>query len=244
MGYFKDLRKKTLPEDKKNEVKTDLIAYYIIRPLGDIFTYPFLKLKISATAVTKLSLLFIMAMYILFIFGNNIQFYFIATICLFIWDILDAVDGNIARYTDTCSPNGGLWDATVGWIAVYFFFSAMGIIAYREGSLFEFSFIPKYFYIIMGDIAGFSLLFARLVMHKKAGLYGNDKIKAAKERANYGIIKKIVFNITSINGFAMIFFIVALFTNTTNILTIMYTLLNVLIGIGMIYKLLKKGEDE
>lgn len=239
MGYFKELRKKTLPEDKKEEVKTDLIAYYIIRPLGDIFTWPCLKLKISATTVTKISLLFIILMYIFFVFGTNSTWYLIAIICLFIWDVLDAVDGNIARYTDTCSPKGGLWDATVGWIAIYVFFSAMGILAYRENSLIELSFIPKYMYIVMGDLAALGLIFPRLVMHKKAGLVGKEGIKEEKDRTNYGILKKIVFNLTSINGFAMIFFIAAIITNTCNILVPVYLFLNGAIGVGMLYKLLK-----
>lgn len=239
MGYFKELRKKTLPEDKKDEVKTDIIAYYIIRPLGDIFTWPFLKLNISATAVTKISLLFIILTYIFFLMGNTYKYYLIAIVFLFIWDILDAVDGNIARFTDTCSPKGGLWDATVGWLAVYIFFSAMGLIAFREESIIPIEFIPKYAYIIMGDIAAMGLLFPRLVMHKKAGLFGNDKIKEEKDRANYGILKKIIFNLTSVNGFAMVFFIIAILTNTCNLCTIAYLVLNGIIGLGMLLKLLR-----
>lgn len=239
MSYFKELRKKTLPEDKKEEVKTDIIAYYIIRPLGDIFTYPCLKLKISATTITKLSCVFIILMYLAFILGSNNMWYLIAVLFLFIWDVLDAVDGNIARFTDTCSPKGGLWDATVGWLALYFFFSAMGIVAFRENSIIPLDFIPKYLYIVIGAFSGFSLLFPRLVMHKKAGLFGNEKIKEEKDRANYGILKKIVFNLTSINGFAMIFFVIAIFTNTTNICTLAYLILNGAIGLGMTMKLLK-----
>ncbi len=239
MSYFKELRKKTLPEDKKEEVKTDIIAYYIIRPLGDIFTYPFLKLKVSATTVTKISAIFILLMYVTFILGNTNFWYLIAVLFLFIWDILDAVDGNIARFTDTCSPKGGLWDATVGWLATYLFFSAMGIIAYREISLIEINMIPKYLYIIFGFISGFGLIFPRLVMHKKAGLVGADKIKEVKDRANYNKLKKIVFNVTSVNGLAMVFFVIGIFTNTVNICTLVYLVLNGAIGLLTTLKLLK-----
>lgn len=239
MGYFKELRKKTLPKDKKNEVKTDLIAYYIIRPLGDILTYPCLKLKINATTITKISAIFIILMYITVILGNSNFYYMLAVLFLFIWDILDAVDGNIARFTDTCSPKGGLWDASVGWLAMFFFFSAMGIIAFRENSLIDITIIPKYIYIILGSFSGFCLIFPRLVMHKKAGLFGNDEIKSDKDRANYGIIKKIVFNLTSINGLAMVLFIISLFTNTCNLCMLLYVILNGAIGIGMTLKLLK-----
>lgn len=239
MGYFRELRKKTLPEDKKNEVKTDIIAYYIIRPLGDVFTYPCLKLKISATTVTKFSAIFIILMYITFLLGTSKFYYMLALIFLFIWDILDAVDGNIARFTDTCSPKGGLWDASVGWLAIFFFFSAMGIIAFRENSIIKINFISEYVYIILGFFSGFFLLFPRLVMHKKAGLFGNDKIKADKDRANYGIIKKIVFNITSINGLAIIIFVMSMITNTCNLCMLLYTFFNGAICIGMLFNLLK-----
>lgn len=240
MGYFKELRKKTLPEDKKEEVKTDIIAYYIIRPLGDIFTYPFLKMKISATTVTKISAIFAILMYIVFLAGSSTLGYLIAILLLFIWDILDAVDGNIARFTDTCSPRGGLWDATVGWVATYFFFSAMGIVAFKENSIFKFEFIPQYIYIICGFLSGMGLIFPRLVMHKKAGLFGSENIKKDKDRKNYGIIKKVIFNITSVNGLAMIFFVISIYTKTSNICTLIYCVLNMAIGIGMTLKLLYK----
>ena len=236
---IKKLREKTLPKDKSAEVKKDLIAYYIIRPLGDILTLPCLKLKISATTVTKISLIFVVLMFILFL-GESVPFYIAALICLFIWDVLDAVDGNIARYTETTSALGGLWDATVGWLAIFFFFMAMGIVAFREQSLISLDFIPKYYYIILGVFAGFSFIFPRLVMHKKAGLLSKEDVAEVKERTNYGILKTIVFNITSVNGFAFIIFTVSLFLKITNLCTIFYFVLDGLIALGVLYKLLKK----
>lgn len=236
---IKKLREKTLPKDKSAEVKKDLIAYYIIRPLGDILTLPCLKIKISATQVTKISLIFVVLMFILFL-GGTTQFYVAALMCLFIWDVLDAVDGNIARYTDTTSPLGGLWDATVGWLATFFFFMAMGIVAYREESLIRLDFIPNYYYIILGVFAGFSFIFPRLVMHKKVGLFTKKDVAEVKERTNYGILKTIVFNITSVNGFAFIIFAISIFMKITNLCTILYFILDGLIGLGVLYKLLKK----
>ena len=237
--FIKDLRKKTLPIDKMEEVKTDIIAYYIIRPLGDILTYPALKMKISATTVTKFSLLWIILMFLFFMLGDTSIHYTFGFICLFIWDVLDAVDGNIARYTDTCSTKGGLWDATVGWLATYVFFVVMGIVAFREASIVELSFIPKYQYIILGSFAGFCLIFPRLIMHKKAGLETSSSIREVKDRQNYGILKKIIFNIDSVNGFAFIIFVISMLLKITNLCVLGYFILNLAIAVGMAYKLLK-----
>ncbi len=239
MNLIKELRKKTLPESKKNEVKTDIIAFYFFRPISDILTYLFLKLKISATKVTQFSLIWILLSFILFIIGDNKIYYAAALLCIFIWDILDGIDGNIARYTDTCSTKGGLWDATVGWLAMYVFFTGMGLVAFRENSLIKLNFFPNYYYILFGTLAGFSLLFPRLVMHKKAGLEGTSSIKEAKDRYHYGILKKIVFNISSINGLGLIIFIISVSLNITNIVIIMYFILNLGIALGLDYKLLK-----
>ena len=240
MNFYKEIVKNTLTEEKKAEVKTDVVAYYFVRPIANLLTYPCIKLKMSATTVTKISAISVILMYLTFILGNTKYLYLLAIFFLYVWNVLDGVDGNIARYTNTCSANGGLWDATAGWLAMYFFFSSMGIVAFREESLITINWIPKYFYIIIGAFSGFCLIFPRLVMHKKAGLYSQEEIKKDKDRKNYGILKKIIFNLTSINGLATLFFIIALFTNTCNICMLVYLLLNGIIGIGMTLKLLYK----
>lgn len=100
--FIKELRKKTLPKDKNDEVKKDFLAYYVIRPLGDCCTLPFIKLGISATTVTKISGIFVILAFIFFMINNV----WLGFLFLFIWDVLDAVDGNIARFTDTTSNLG------------------------------------------------------------------------------------------------------------------------------------------
>lgn len=238
MGFIKEIRKKTLPKEKDEQAKIDFVTYYVIRGIADAITLPFIKLKISATAVTKFSLIWVILMFVFFMM-EGIEYTILGFICFFIWDVLDGVDGNIARYTDTCSVNGGLWDATVGWLATFIFFLAMGIMAYRENSIIALEFIPKYYYIILGAMAGFLLLFPRLVMHKKKGMQADEDISELKDRAHYGIIKKIVFNLDSINGLALIIFIIACYFNLTNLCTIGYLILNGGIALGMCYKLLK-----
>lgn len=238
MGFIKEVRKKTLPEEKKEEAKIDIVTYYIIRGIADLLTLPFVKLKISATAVTKFSLVWVILMFVFFMMEGT-QYALLGMLSFFIWDVLDGIDGNIARYTNTCSVNGGLWDATVGWLATFGFFLAMGLLAFREDSAVVLDFIPKYYYIIFGAIAGFALIFPRLVMHKKKGMTEDSNIKELKDRKHYSILKKIVFNLDSINGLGFVIFILCFFFNLTNLCTIGYLLLNGAIALGMCYKLLK-----
>lgn len=238
MGYIKEVRKKTLPEEKRGEAKIDFVTYYIIRGIADLLTVPLVKLKVNATTVTKFSLIWVILMFVFFMIDGN-QYAILGLLCFFIWDILDGIDGNIARYTNTCSSNGGLWDASVGWLATFGFFLGMGILAFRENALISLKMIPQYYYIIFGAIAGFALIFPRLVMHKKKGLEREANIEELKDRKNYSILKKIVFNLDSINGLGFIIFVLCFWFKLTNLCTLGYLFLNGAIAVGMCYKLLK-----
>ena len=175
-------------------------------------------------------------MFICFLLG----FYYIGFVCLLVWDILDGVDGNLARYTDNCSNMGCLWDATTGWLAMFVFFLSMGLVAYREHSLVEIAFIPKYYYLIFGSLAAFGILFPRLVMHKKAGLLGEESVHKEKTRSEYSLAKNILLNLISINGLAFLIFVLATIFKLTNITMIFYLFICGVVGLGMLVNMLFK----
>ena len=237
---YKEFVSKAMPEEKCASAKQDL-SYYVFKPISNLISIPLISLKVSATAVTKFSLVFPLLGLLFFIALPNSIGFWGGWISIFIWNILDGVDGNIARYTNTCSSQGGLWDATVGWIAMMVFFIGMGYTAcYHPGSRIVIPQLSGQTYIALGYITAINVIFPRLVMHKKTVLSNEESVKAVKDRAHYSIPKLIVFNLNSINGVAAVLFAFAYCVDINGVCMVCYFLLNMIISVGSLYQLLKQ----
>ena len=235
----KEFRAKCITPEKRAALKKDIICYYIVRPVCDVLSMLFIKMKISATAVTKISLFPVLLSLISFsVFQNTIGFV-IGWVFLLLWNIFDNIDGNIARWTATTSKSGELWDASVGYLAMFVNYFGMGIVAAKDNNIFFNEIIPSYQFLLLGAISGFCFIYPRLVMQKKSNLYGSEVVKEVKDKSNFGIIKVIALNISSINGLALLLFLVGILTHTLNILTVAYFLFNLALCVGSSYKLLK-----
>lgn len=114
MMTFEELHKKTLPEHKKAAVKIDFVSYYLWRPICDFLSI-LLMGKIEATTVTILSFYACIISLACFSLKIGIAGVLLGYFFLWVWNIADGIDGNIARYTDTCSKSGDLWDAVAGY---------------------------------------------------------------------------------------------------------------------------------
>ena len=102
-NIIKDLAKKTMTEEKK-------ISYF--------FTIPFLKTNIKPNTISLISFFPPIIGFLLISFGENLQLKLLGWLMFLLWNILDGVDGNIARYKNQLSKTGSLWDATSGYIAM------------------------------------------------------------------------------------------------------------------------------
>ena len=238
MITLKELRKKTMPPEKRASASRCIVGHYLVRPISDIISIPLIEKGVSATKVTIFSGLFPIISLFSFIFLKDSRGFWIGWIGLLIWNILDGVDGNIARYTGTCSKTGEMWDVTVGWFAIIPFYLGMGMVAFYSSGVLSIS-IDKYFYILMGAIATIADIFPRLLMQKKNVLMGADSVKEIKQRTNYGFLKLTYFNITSINGLAAVIFALSYIFGLMDLCVIFYFFINTSMAIGVIYKLLK-----
>ena len=134
---IKKLHEKTLPEYKKNYVKIDFVSYYLWRPICDIMTILLLDTNVTATCVTVISFIACFISLGCFIIFPGLKGALLGYLFFWIWNISDGIDGNIARYTDSCSKKGDLWDALAGYVAMYVFYFGAGLIAFYENSLIE-----------------------------------------------------------------------------------------------------------
>lgn len=252
MIKLSDIAKASMTEEKKKTAKNDWFAYYFGRPLSYVFTWPFLYMKkVTPNMITVISMLFVVVGFVFTCLPGSNWYLLVGWIGFFMWNMFDGVDGNVARFRKQFSPNGSTFDAAGGYLAMYFTFIAYGVAAYNHpGYVEEFVNIPIWLYIVIGSISGFSLIFPRLVMHKKLSSLKdniNEEKKVRDEiqnKANYNAFKVFVLNLTSISGFVQLFMLIICILSFFNIylfdiFTICYFLINFILMIGSLFKILK-----
>lgn len=239
MNIVKDMAQKTMTPEKRKQAKNDFFAFYIGRPLSYVLTVPFLKLKIKPNTVSLISIFPSIIGFLLVGFGNTLTIKLIGVLMFFLWNLLDGVDGNIARYTKQFSKTGSLWDATSGYVAMVMTFMAMGTGCYYG----ECTFLPidQVLMVVLGGISAILIIFPRLVMHKRMTSIGNDeKTESVKDKSQYGIIKILALNLISISGFIQVLMLLAVIFKMMDIFTICYFIINLLICVVSVTKLLKE----
>lgn len=230
MMTFEELHKKTLPEHKKAAVKIDFVSYYLWRPICDFLSILLID-KIGATTVTIISFYACIISLACFSLKLGMGGALIGYFFLWIWNISDGIDGNIARYTDTCSRSGDLWDAVAGYAAMIVFYLGAGLVAAHEESLYKFLFIKSEDYVLMGAVAAICMVFPRLATQKKQSVYGANASAEFKDKTQYSFAKKLALNITSINGLAGLLFLFAIILRLTNLFVVGYFVIMLVFGV-------------
>ena len=240
MISFEELHRKTLPEKKKKFVKVDFVSYYLWRPLCDFISILLMPTKITPTGVTIFSFYTSLLSLIVFITLPGKIGALLGYLLIWIWNISDGIDGNIARYKEQFSKSGDLWDATAGYMALVSFYFGAGVIASNELSSVVLPFIDNKYYIIMGAISAICTIFPRLVVQKKNVVYGDEAVKELKDRSYFSPIRILMVNINSINGFAGLMLLVAIIFNVVNIFVVCYFVIQLVFFSGAMYVALKK----
>lgn len=227
---IKELSEKTMTPAKRANAKNDYFAFYIGRPLSYVLTIPFLQIGCSPNMVSFLSLFPSLIGFLILVTAKSTTEMVIGWLCFFLWNLMDGVDGNIARYTGKSSPLGALWDATSGYVAMVLTYFSMGIVAYN--------YTGDVIYTILGGFSAMFVIFPRLVMNKKIAMIGS-KSDDLNKKENYGIARIIALNLTSISGFIQVIMLISLLYSLTDYFTIAYFIINLAIMIVSLIKLLK-----
>lgn len=241
MISFEELHKKTLPEHKKAAVKIDVVSYYLWRPICDFLSI-LLMGKIGATTVTIISFFACIVSVFFFSLKLGMTSALLGYFFLWIWNIADGIDGNIARYTDTCSRSGDLWDAVAGYAAMIVFYLGAGLVAANEESAYLLSFIKPEDYVFMGAAAAICMVFPRLATQKKQAVYGAAASAAFKDKTKYSFPKKVALNVTSINGLAGLLLLIAILMRMTNIFVLVYFVIMVVFGAVSLFSVMSHLE--
>jgi len=231
MEKIKDIADKTMTSEKRAVAYNDFFAFYIGRPLSYIITVPFLKLDVKPKTVSIISMLFPLIGFLLFLVGYTKVLFFWGWVMFFVWNLLDGVDGNIARYTGRTSKLGSVYDAMGGYIAMVLTFFSAGIGAINVHPVVTrlLNVKPEYF-IIMGAFSGISMLFPRLIMHKKISSFMNQSVvNDVKDKSNFGPLKIIALNLASVSGGAQVLLLISIFLNILDLYTVCYFIFNLLV---------------
>ncbi len=236
---YAEIYKRVMPEKKEREERFNIFAHYVGRPLSILMTIPLIERKTKPTTITKFSLASLIVGFILVAFGNSTFIRIIGWLFFFIWNLLDGVDGNLARCTNQCSQNGDLWDTTVGYCAMIATYYSAGIAAFYDRNLF--SICGSHWYIIFGGYTAIIAILPRLVLHKKKSSCGDsDSVRAFSNKEGFGIKEIIAMNFISPSGFMQVIFLSAIMLHTLSIYTIVYAVINTAIMVITLYRLLEE----
>lgn len=224
----KDIEKKTMSAAKRAEAKNSYFAFYIGRPLSYVLTIPLLYTNVAPNTVTIISILFIVAGYILFTIGHTTGIFLLGLLMVFLWNMGDGIDGNIARYKGIKSENGDLLDTLGGYLAVCLILLGMGNVAYNDpmGNVYLHNKLP----IMLSGVSAISTLIPRVLMHRKLAQHAKSQnAEGLKDKEHYSLVKIIALNICDPAGIQEIIMLIAILCHWATEFTIAYCVLNVAI---------------
>ncbi|WP_081544024.1 CDP-alcohol phosphatidyltransferase family protein [Streptococcus pneumoniae] len=229
----KDIERKTMSPAKKAMAKNDYFAFYVGRPLSYLLTVPFVKTNITPNQISYLSIIPLIVGFIIMIFTTDFVVLLLAWFLFFLWNLLDGVDGNLARYREQYSKDGSVVDAMAGYVAMVLTYFGAGIVAAHLND--------SDIYIILGALSGISLIFPRLVMHKYINAVAQDEsVSSIKDKSDFNTIKILALNMTSITGIPQVLLLLTILTNQWVLFTLVYFTINFLLMIFSLYSLFKK----
>ncbi len=241
MVTVRELAQKTMTPEKKASAKNDLFAFYIGRPISYVLTLPFLALNIKPNTVSFISFFPSIAGFILLSFGTNKICQIIGVLCFILWNFMDGVDGNIARYTNRTSTLGTLWDAASGYFAMMLMYFSAGISVVNTPAS-EFDIIPfdDHIFIVLAGLTSIFTLYSRLVMHKKMVLLSEKAGEKLSDKSKYSGIKLIALNLTSPSGFMQIIMLISVIFGLTRYFVLAYFIIHFMATVYSLVSLLKE----
>lgn len=109
----------------------NLWGAYVFRNIGFYPTWLCLRLGVSANQVTIVSWIFELTSFVFFAVGSYTSV-IIGAVLINVWALLEHVDGNIARCTNSCSRYGAFLDFLSGSVIAPLLFISIGIGLFRH----------------------------------------------------------------------------------------------------------------
>ncbi len=241
----KNIAEKTMTEEKKAAAKNDYFAYYVGRPLSYLLTIPFLYTNISPNMISLLSIIPAVLGFVITIVCESKLMLVIAWGLYFLWNLMDGVDGNVARYKGISSSMGSVYDAMSGYAAMILSYFSMGIIASNnEDVLLSEVCCENEIYIILGALTSIFVIFPRLMMHKIISTVGAQDVQKVQNKSSYGFVKIVALNLISVSGMVQVFMLLAICFDLCGCFTIIYFAINLMIMLASLVSMFREQKND
>lgn len=236
-------------KDKLEYESKLLYIRYVTRPISFLITKPFLILGISANQTSFIGIFVILLSFIFMSLGSYWNM-IIGAILAQVWLILDAVDGNIARYHGP-KKIGPFIDGLGADIAYVAIFLSAGIAVYNSSN-YLLNFFNPVIFVICGAIASLSKILTRYTKNKFNQFIASvEKTEiSSKEEAKNKIVKSvstskireavkfISFSFSNQAGYLLPLFLICAIFSIMDIFIVFQAVLLFLIYIAIIIELL------
>lgn len=232
----------TFPEEKRTVERNNLFGYFVLRRISYYLTWLFIRLGISANEVTGISILIGCFGCILLAFGSYSGM-IAGALILNIWALLEFVDGNVARATNSSSNYGAFIDDLNASIMSILLFTSAGIGAFNHSDLFAIS-IDKSVFLFLGCWASLFYIFPRFIGDAFVKAFSQEQrafVNELKRDISMSILSKIRFNIYNITGLIMPILLIAVIFKFLGIFALLFALINTCAFIILIIQLLRKA---
>ncbi len=242
MITIRQVAERSMTEEKRKAAKNDFFAYYIGRPLSYALTIPFLYTDIKPNTVTILSYIPQLIGFLIFCIAKSPVWVLIGWVMFFLWNLLDGVDGNIARYKKEFSLMGSVHDAASGYMACTLTFFGMGFVAaHFPGFITSTLGMDPELLIALGGLSGIFTMFPRLVMHKAKTTHPEMEIgEELTDKAHFSPLRILALNLKSTTGGAQFLMLVAILAGISDLYTLCYFLFNLLLMLVSLRSVLKE----
>lgn len=227
-----------VPRKKREMEKWNLFAAHIGRPISVLMTIPLVNTKVKPVTVTFWSVVAALLGAVFMSFGGTVFWSVAGWFFFFLWNLLDGVDGNLARCQNTCSKRGELWDAFGGYAALVLTYISVSVTSFND--IIDLYVLDKHWILILGGLTSVLAIFPRLIFQKKLNLgIDEDKTNSLRDKKNYGIKQIIALNVISATGLMQPIILICIFLHSLSVFIVAYFLINSFITLVSLYKLLK-----
>ncbi len=166
------------------------LSRYVFRPLGFLLTWLTIRVGLTSETVSWLSG-FVGLIGYLCLISDREQLLPVGIGLLLFFNLLDCVDGSIARTMKTENPYGQFLDSIMGWIDIGFW-ALIGIMVYRHPDLLYFSDPMSYGPIFWLAVGGLTCYFFSLLGYVEGTFdqYVRDKWDSIRARNNTSVRNK------------------------------------------------------
>lgn len=233
---------------KKKNSRSSLWVQLWVRKASFPITYLFINAGWTANMVSVLSWFVIFGAAVLLCI-NNFWCMLSGVILTNLWLVLDCVDGNIARVKKVKTFMGDFYDAVAGYGPFSFTTVALGVAAYHTSFL-----VPEEYrvwLILIGAVGAVANVYMRLIHQKYLNCYFVGKkilgeldkitLKDTEDKKSFAYIREQIDKNFGVAGLFMPWLLVAVFTNTFDIMLVCYVAYYVLSFLAICVMYCKKA---